>query len=253
MTVSTQAKDVVRNFEDAAASVLRMADLDRAILDSTLTLLHTTQRRLRDHHRLDNPRLTVETAIKSLEGIREHESLRPHYESMFNQCVVLLVSHFTAALADLFHLAVVRALEVGADAPALGEDLRVSLVEIRDLQASERPLTSLSRLAVQKRGMSFQDMQGTVRAFREWSGVEIARSPDMETIIVGQAARHVIVHDGARVNEVFLKRTAASLRGSKLTVPVEEGERLQFQPGDVAILAESMSAFLTGLAAKVGP
>lgn len=222
-----------------------MASFDRIVLDSTIKLLEGTQDRLKTQG-LANPRLTVERALENVRTIRENDSLRPKYEDMFNQCAVLLVSHFTSALTELFRNAVPAIAERHASLPILDEDVKLSLREVLALQHD--PYYALGDLILRKREISFQDMQSTFRAFRDCTGVEPKRTVDVSNIIVGQAARHVIVHNGAVVNDVCINRTAKARQNYTLDLALEDGVAVQFRPQSLGQLGASMSRFLGDLA-----
>jgi hypothetical protein len=87
---------------------------------------------------LDNPRLNAERTLKVL---RENDSLRPRYETIFNQAAVLLVSYFGSAVGDVFRFGIARELQAAKNVRLLREELRVLLEEI--LEASHNSMETL--------------------------------------------------------------------------------------------------------------
>jgi Iap family predicted aminopeptidase len=79
---------------------------------------------------LDNPRLNAERTLKVVRQIRENDSLRPRYETIFNQAAVLLVSYFGSAVGDVFRFGIARELQAAKNVRLLREELRVLLEEI---------------------------------------------------------------------------------------------------------------------------
>ena len=83
--------------------------------------------------------------------------MRSHYTTIYNQCVVLLVSHFGTTLHSLFVSAAPALLGTSADKDALKDELKFQLSELseHDFDIRER----IGELLVAKRDISFQDMQ----------------------------------------------------------------------------------------------
>ncbi len=126
--------EVVSVFEASIASVKQTASFDRLVMDTTIGMLEVLESRLREDHGIDNPRLTAQLALQNMRNIRENDSLRPKYEEMFNQCAVLLVSHFGAALGDLFRHGVTTALASGVETKLNHDEIKLTIQENHDLR-----------------------------------------------------------------------------------------------------------------------
>lgn len=241
-------REIVGLFEGSVLSVKQMANFDRLVLQTTISLLETTEERLRSHG-LENPRLTAQRALDNVRNIQKNDSLRPKYEEMFNQCAVLLVSHFGAALGDLFRFGVALRLAGGGDTKLNQEELKLTVQQIADLRSD--PLFELGDLIMQAKDLSFQDMQSTCRAFRDWIGIDLPRSEHMDNVIIGQAARHAIVHTGGRINEKLLGRARKALTTATLGLQLERDKKVQFTPDLVDALAASMTTMIDDLASRL--
>lgn len=156
------------------------------------------------------------------------------------------MSHFTAALTDLFNVGVTAILDDDNELPVLREEVRLTLREIRDLKMD--PFFALGDFIFRKRDISFQDMQSTFRAFRDCAGVEPARNEHVDNIIVGQAARHIIVHNSGVVNDICVRRTEKARIRSTITLALDEGQPVQFTPETLEQLGDSMVSFMSSLA-----
>src|SRR5262249_20992616 len=135
-------------------------------------------------------------------GIRDHGSLKPGFSLISNQAIVLLVSYFGSAVKDIFSEAVTTILRDGGPDKLMKEELRLTVAELRD--ATSNPEGALVSLFVEKKNLSFQDMQAIHRAFREYVGVDLERDTVVNDIILAQACRHVIVHAGGEITQRLL-------------------------------------------------
>ena len=127
----------------------------------------------------------------------------------------------------------------------LTEQINVSVGDILDM--ADNQLFGLAEALLLKKAVSFQDMQSISRAFKDFVGVEVKRSPEVNDIIVAQACRHAIVHNGARVDDRLLKqiRNAAPRH---LHPPLLLGGAIAFSDTDVRTVGSSMFLHLHALA-----
>jgi len=196
----------------------------------------------------NNAATTVKNRLDAVANIRKAGSLRPRYETIFNQCVVLLVSYFGSTVGDLFRLAIDKSLSSGVDVPVANE-----IVEIdwRTLSQDTTGHSSLvARLVVGKQKITFQDMGGIVRAFDKNLGIQLQRNEAMNDIILGQAARHAIVHAGATIDG-HMRNQVRSAVPRTLKGTLVEGQPLSFTPEEVNVLANQMIAFVTDATEQV--
>ena len=86
-------------------------------------------------------------------------------------------------------------------------------------------------------------MQSISRAFKEHLNVQLKRSVDTNNIILGQAARHVIVHAGGIVDKKML-RQVSGCNPRSLKRELKLDDRLQFNPQEIRVLSESMTVYV---------
>ena len=78
-------------------------NFDRIIIDHCLTSMETVNNGLKNlDFPITNPMYLLDNAIKSLKNIRQNNSLRIKYQSIFNSCLVLQVSYFSSIVTDIF-------------------------------------------------------------------------------------------------------------------------------------------------------
>jgi hypothetical protein len=239
----TIAEGVISAFAENLASVERLAGFDRIVLDFSISSLTSLQERLGSL--TSNPRHLVTGALSQLRRIRENDSMRPQYEEIFNQCVVLQVSYFASAAADIVRSCVPYLLSRGEPKALLDEELKLTVGELHGFNVDR-----VGDLIISKRDISFQDMQSINRAFRDFLGVDPQMGEDVNNIICGQACRHVIVHSGAITDERLLAQVRNATPRS-LKPEFKLGDRIIFSPEELGILAKSMQNYLTKVASSL--
>lgn len=237
----TELMDITAAFERNVESVYRLVEFDKIILDVAVQALRQVASELEEKHNLHNAASLISNRAKLLANIKTADSLRPNYESMFNQCVVLLVSYFGSSLHDLLRHGIVAALRKGIDLPAARLELKVSW-RVLDLAEGEIE-ARIADLLISQNDISFQDMQSIGRAFSQNLGVSMERTQDSNNVILGQAARHVIVHAAAKVNKKMLRQLEGANPRS-IKKHLSEGSSIHFSPDEIRLLGESMLAYI---------
>jgi hypothetical protein len=244
---SRYCEPIAVSFEANAASVYELLEFDRFILDFLVGGLQDLADSLLEQGR-HTAATTVSNRVAALRNIRSSDSLRPRYETIFNQCVVLLVSYFGSALHSLFLEGVSASLRSGRSIPAAGQDVKIAW---RELNSKEDALEVVfAELLIAQKDISFHDMQSITRAFKEHLALDLGRSGQTNDIIVGQAARHVIVHAGGNVDARML-RQLSNVRPRRLKTALQLGERIQFNTEEVRLLGATMSEYVGRLAVQL--
>jgi hypothetical protein len=235
---------VVAQFQKHVESVERLMNFDRDVLSFAIDAIEKLEVRLTQHHRLDNPHLSAGTTLKMLRGYREHDSLRPRYETIFNQALVLLVSYFGSSVHDLFREGVNESLTTGKDTALLKEQVKLSLSELREAEFDLRDMAA--DLLVNAKDISFQDMKSIARAFRDHLNVTIQWDQVVNEIILAQACRHVIVHAGGIVNAQTMRQVSVA-KPRQLKPALELGKPVQFSVHEIQQVAASMGTYLKNI------
>src|SRR5262245_36489844 len=116
-------------FKLNAQTVYDLLDFDRYVLEFAAERLQALVKEFEDSNR-HNEVGRLQNVVLALRNVKQNDSLRPHYETIFNQCVVLLVSYFGSIVHDLFRCGVVRTLKSGSELPLLKEEIRVTWREL---------------------------------------------------------------------------------------------------------------------------
>lgn len=238
---------VVETFKSNAESVYELIDFDRVVLEFAISGLHRLAAQL-EEQRSNNAARSVDNFVQALGNVRANDSLRAQYETIYNQCVVLLVSYFGAAVHTVFVQAVNEALESGGPTPVITQEVKVTW---RDLRRDDVPLGSvLADLIVAQRDISFQDMQSISRAFKEHLGVDLARDEDTNDIILGQACRHAIAHAGRTADARMMRQLKGAIP-RRLKLAIIQDEAITFAPQEVRALGATMTKYLENLVESV--
>jgi hypothetical protein len=237
---------VLANFRANRSRIKELLGFDDLLLGFILKPLKTIQEAQdRAKQRIDNPNYRVDKVITLLESIRSNHSLATHFATVHNQALVLLVSHFAAALRDAYRTTVRLALtsEV-APAKLLDEELKVTVARLISNQGD--PLLDVADLLIDKKDLSFQDMKGTGRAFEELCGVSVPKGSGVNDIIAAQACRHGIVHAGEVVTQQMIRQLAgATPRRLKISMVVDA--IIRFSPEEVELAGDAMEEYLSSL------
>lgn len=237
----------VEAFRLNAAAVDRLLDFDRVILEVAVSGLRDLEQQLDSRH-LHSAVPLVRNRATLLENLKATDSLRPQYEAIFNQCVVLLVSYFTSAQHTLFRDAVVAALSLNADVPATSEEVKMAWRTVVQAETDQEEMFAESLIA--QHDISFQDMQSVCRAFDKHLQIKVEKTLDVNDIILGHAARHVIAHAAGVVDRKMINQVKGAIP-RRLRETLVEGEGIRFSTEEVRSLATSMGNHLSGLTATV--
>ena len=239
--------DAISRFDDSCKSVIQLRDFDQLLMHVVVDLFTNMQSKFAQA--TPNGTLkAVENAHRTLIAIKDNESLGPHYESIHNQCIVLLVSHFTSALKEML----VRFFDIALldhRFERLGkQDFKLSVSELRE--ASSDSSRSYGDIFLSKRDVSFQNLESIDRLFRDSFGVSIEKDPKVQDLILAMEARHCIVHSGSKVE----RKTAQHLRAApdrSIKPHLSEGDRITFTKDEINLVLDRMKDYLNGLSHKI--
>jgi hypothetical protein len=198
--------------------------------------------------RIENPRHRVDQVLTLVKGIKQNASLRTYYATMYNQCLVLLVSYFASATRDLFIDAAVSALGAGARGELLDAEVKLTPRDVREGTGSTSEM--LAEAIADGKDMSFQDMQSVDRAFRRYFGVAPEKGQMVNDIIVSQACRHAIVHSGAKVSRRLLSQVRSATPRT-VKVNFDEGATIEFSRSEVRAVMKEMLKYLRDMASLI--
>lgn len=226
-------------FKHNVSEVDRLVHFDKEILELVTLMFSNLHEQLRHKHA--DERLNGGRALKMIKGIRTNATLQSKYQAIYNQAVVLLVSHFSSALGELFRYAVSERLSQEDPGDLLREDFKLTVSDLRDRDWSLKG--AIPDLLIAKHDLTFQDMASTVRAFKAYTGRSVLRDDVMNNIITAQACRHVIVHAGGKVSEKMLKQVSGA-NPRQLKKHLNLGDEITFSIEEFELVKQNMLIFV---------
>ena len=219
----TRLQEIEERFDLHLRTVEELISFDRIILDVCINHIDNLNERLKTGpFKITNPTYLAEGTLKAIKNVRNNDSLRPHYLSMFNSCLVLQVSYFTSAIDDIFKHTC-YCLNFAQDRQDLDTEVLKS-----------------------KNDINFQNMLSTIKTYKKYLDIDIEKTSICNTIILAQSSRHAIVHSLGRADKKFiLQTTSATPRDIKHTFTLDE--KIQFSSTELEFVKMAMQQFISDL------
>ena len=233
-----------RNVEE----VDRLINFDRELIQVVILTVEELHAQLKEKHA--DPRLNGARALRVIRGLRDNETIRLKYQAIYNQAIVLLVSHFGSALGDIFRQAVNDKLSSADPGRLADEEFKVTVVDLRDKEWSLKG--AIPDLLIAKYDYTFQDMGASVRAFAAYTDLIPPRGELMNNVITAQACRHVIVHAGGRISEKTIRQVSKA-NPRKLKNELLVGDHIAFSLDEVDTVKKTMIEFISILIGEPSP
>lgn len=240
-------RDILETFKRHTSDVDRLMAFDREVMQIAVATVEELHNRLVKQQRIENEQLNGARALQILRGIRDNETLKPRFSLILNQAIVLLVSYFGSAVEDIFCYAVSASLRGNSPSRLKKEELKLTVTEL--LEAVANSDGGVAALFIEKKDLSFQDMQAIQRAFRDYVGVDMGKDSTVNNIILAQACRHVIVHAGGEITPKLIRQISGAVPRDIKSDMVEKAT-VQFSQQEIQAVADSMMQYLTSLVEK---
>ena len=233
-------------FRQNVESVKKLINFDREVQYIAIDAIEELHQYLVKHQKIENPQINGERTLQILKGIRTNGALKLKYKTIYNQAVVLLVSYFSSALADIFRYAAKVAILNRKEESILTEKIILKVEDLLGLGQSIEDEVGDLLITKTKKDISFQDMNSVRRSFDDYFGIKIEKDERVNNIILGQACRNSIVHEGGVVNS----RVVNQVRGAqprKLKISIIQGDDISFSVDEISLLSESMLEYAQDL------
>ena len=235
--MTNQLLKIREGFIKNSESVKELMNFDRLILDYCIIHIEQLNSKLKNLD-ITNPYMLADNTLKGLNAIREHDSMRPKYESIYNQCLVLLVSHYTVMIEDFFKSCIDILIQANKDNLIENEDsIKISLNELKLMNFNLSG--NFGDLLLKKKEISFQDMQSTNRAFKQYLGFSLPIDVTLNNIIFAQAARHTIVHSSAIADNKFHNQIR-NLTPREIKTNIRKNDPIKITSDELSLIDDSM-------------
>jgi hypothetical protein len=223
----TTLSKIEERFEEHLRTVDELISFDRIILDLCINHIDNLNERLKSGpFGINNPLYLAENTLQTIKNVRQNDSLRTNYLSMFNSCLVLQVSYFTSIVDDIFHHTIGRLNS-----------------------HNQRPDLNLNLLK-QNNDVNFQNMNSILKTYKKYLNVEINKNSICNTIILAQCSRHAIVHSLGKADQKFINQTEPS-RPRDIKQKFELDEKIQFTSSELEFVKYAMQEFISNLCEKI--
>lgn len=245
--IPTTIKPIMLNLDANISSVFDLVKFDKIILEFCIDHLEELENRISQNEeiKITNVRFLPSHTLEQLRNIKQNQSLTSMYGSMYNQGVVLLISYFTSSLKELFRQCINFWASNNQRAfNKVSTEIKITFDELHSYNFNLS--NSIGDLIIKKKGISFQDMQSTLREFESYFGVKIEKKSDVDNIIIGQAARHAIVHSLAIADEKFINQISDTTHRN-LKKDILLNDDIKFSIEEIEELTKSIKAFFRSL------
>ncbi len=239
---------ISKTFKKHIESVESLINFDREVLDIAIESIESLHQKLVTTQRIDNDQLNGKRTLDILRGIRENDSLKNRFKIINNQAIVLLVSYFGSAIADLFRQAAKIAVDEHKDERVLKTDIKMKVDELLNIFGTIGE--AIGDILINKNDISFQDMKSIRRAFDGYFGIKIDKNKLVNNIILSQACRHTIVHEGGVVNKKIINQVSAA-KPRDIKNDIKEKDDINFSEEEITIISKSMLSYVISLEDKV--
>lgn len=156
----------------------------------------------------------------------QNTTLKREFVFIYNEACVLAVSTLAAMLEQYF----VNYLNTKWQDIIMPREIKITIKELKE-SWELNPRANIGKIVFEKDSqINFQDLQATLRCFKEYFGKSIEILPDDEKkIIFYQQCRHVLLHADGKVSQSFLDRVmkrSANIKNYSL------GEKIELSDSD---------------------
>jgi hypothetical protein len=241
----------LQNYLNNAEAVRQLMNFDRILLDFCIYHLQQLENNLKNNQqtKITVASLLPTNTITAIQNIKQNGSMREQYKDIFNQCLVLSVSHFSSALGSIFKQSINYASSYSPELlKASGEDIKISFQELKDFKFNL--CENLGDIVIKKKDISFQDMQSTNRAFKNFLEVDMNNHKSQNNLIFTQASRHSIVHASGFANEKFMQQINHA-QPRELKKDIQANDKIEFSTDEIEIVISNMNNYLSALISKI--
>jgi len=246
-SVESVTKPIIDSFKSHIDTVKSLMSFDKIVLDFCISHIEQLNDRIKNNPeiKITNVYFLPENTLRQLKQIKQNDSLKIQYESIYNQCLVLIVSYFTSTVKELFRDSLQYFSEKKKDClKSINAELKFTFEELETYNFNLSQ--SVGEIIIKKRNLTFQDMQSICREFQTYFNIKIEKNGIVDNIILAQAARHAIVHSLSIADDKFVNQISqTNSRTLKRTLKIKD--ELKFTPQEIETIMSNMREFLRNI------
>ncbi len=178
----------------------------------------------------------IERTIGLVRMVKDDSRLKSKYEIIRNQAIVLIVENFESFLNDCVKTLVneypgaIKWPEKKKTLPVNTDVLRYSIPTVGDLVVA----------SLKKEEVNFQDLQSTLKFFKDYLELEIKLTDEeCDRIIFTHALRNIVVHNGNAVDSAFLSQ----VRNTRYAKKYKDKEKILLSEEEYQEIIRGFSRF----------
>lgn len=242
--MKNELKKINDDFEKQIDSVAELIKFDKLILDFCLNHVKTLNDRLKNGApKITNQYYLADNTIQVLEGIQRNNSFTKHYSILYNQCLVLLVSHFTLIIEEIFST-VLKHQYTNQKLPNAAKNQIQSIINEID-EINQNPVL-LKNFLVAKKKLTFQSLSSVAKSFDNYLGIKIPQDQKFDDIKFAFECRHIIVHNVSKADEKFIRK-CNDIRNRNIKRNIFLDEDINFTSSELEFVKISMLLFVQEL------
>lgn len=178
--------------------------------------------------------------IPNIQQLHKHSELQIPMEQLGHHCITISVSHFEEYLRKVFSM-LVRKFPTRAVQSM--DDLKITK-EVLINNGFNISLCIDELILKKDNGINFQDLQSTIRSFKEYTDYDLSTDLSKELqdkIIFLQASRHVIVHKATIIDGYFVSQIKKTVYYK--TYKDSIGNKLLLSPTEIKEFVSSLLKF----------
>lgn len=236
---------VLATFDQNIQKIDELRKFDEILLEHISGLVQG----YRDKATIPTTKGRLDKLLTSILAIKTNGSLRENYQTINNQCLVLLVSHFGSTLGELFRRCFTYAMQIGKSGEFEKREIKATIDELRNLGTADEGRV-LGDLYMRQNDISFQDMKSILSSFEDCFTAKMPRDERVNNIILVQACRHVIVHSGGIVDERLVKQVKSACP-RKIKPEILVGDHIVFEKEEIDLAIHEMKEFIASMVSKL--
>lgn len=226
--------DILADFQDRLKSIAKVDGINTELITIFDNDLRSIRKDVEQTGKFGSLLKKIDTQLNMLQQVEHLPGMSGNLEIIREQSVVLMVGAFEVFISDIFK----SIANKNPDYFVWPEKDKKISIDIDSFRSSftlgDAIITHLNN-----KQYSFQDLGSIIKAVNDYLGVQISVDDETgECIVFGTSCRHLIVHRGSKIDQVFLNQTS-DIKG----LGYSENDKLKLKNGDILKLRDSIEQF----------
>lgn len=224
---------LLERYKISLVEALSVTGLGEQIIGISMSSLNSLSKYMISHE----AKSSHDNQIAMLGRLYNSDALSHILPIIYRQQTVLLISILEAFLSDVVRI-------IGSDYRKIiiwpeGKDKK-GVFDMALLESDAVTIGDLVLGIIEQRGISFQDLKSTKDFYSQYLSIELSVGAEHEErLILGAATRHIIVHNGSRVDRKFMRQ----IRDTSYRDKFAEGQLIAIKLNELKLLTTTLDKF----------